>query len=633
VLLSVFAVVGSATVVAVKYFQNSLNDKSVDTAINVVSRNSVLVQKSNALVYQFLRSDDVKFELRGTIKLFDKSLRVLKDGGVPPEMQTEMRIAEVSNMEVIKSLQEVDLLWQPYKNSVLALIDDKSVLDARSYLLSHSDSLQVSTETMLAYLSLLKGKVMLKNTTFEKLRNLIPAAQKLSYLAELIYNGKTDKKAELSTLLQNYQSEVDNLNLLFPVASLAPQAALAFQTWNNTWAKSKASANELMNSSFLGHTQVVNDLYPKLFAASEILTTLYLANSEDEKSNIRSQLNVVLIILFIVNLLTIFIALFFINKWILNPLKIIAEKTSLLAEGKIDSLIQIDSGDEVGNVALSINQSIENIKKASEFAMEIGKGSFDFEFSKSGEQDRLGEALSVMRKQLKEVDQESRERNWSTTGLAKFAEILRNDQNDLSKLGFEIISNMVKYVEANQGALFVVTERDGVEFLELVACYAYDRQKYIDLEIHKGEGLAGQSWAEGEEIYLTDIPDDYMQITSGLGQANPNSVYIIPLKINEEILGVVELASFSQVALFKKEFIGKLAESIASTLKGVKINLSTTKLLAESRHMQEELHSQEEEMRQNIEEMKATQEQMAKAELEYKNKIVELEGKLKMLNA
>ena len=113
ILLSVFAIVGSATIFAVKYFQNSLNDKSVDTAINVVSRNSVLVQKTHALVYQLMHNDDVRFELRGTVKLLDTSLQVLRNGGIPPEMQTEIYINSVSNDEVAKSLNEVYLIWDP----------------------------------------------------------------------------------------------------------------------------------------------------------------------------------------------------------------------------------------------------------------------------------------------------------------------------------------------------------------------------------------------------------------------------------------------------------------------------------------------------------------------------------------
>jgi HAMP domain-containing protein len=634
ILLSVFAIVGSATIFAVKYFQNSLNDKSVDTAINVVSRNSVLVQKTHALVYQLMHNDDVRFELRGTVKLLDTSLQVLRNGGIPPEMQTEIYINSVSNDEVAKSLNEVYLIWDPYKKGIQSLLDDKTVLEARSYLAERADSAQQKGVLLVEQVSLLKkaakGNTAKYSDVLRRCDMVTSAVHKVVLLSELVYNGNASKRKDLENALTWCISNVDSVNLFLASTALANSSQLT--SWREEWKQLDSKAHVLLDGQFLGHYQTVDLLYQKLFDASEILSTLYLANSEDEKENIRSQLNMVLIILLIVNLLTIVVALYFINQWILAPLKMIADKTSRLAEGKIDSLIQISSGDEIGKVSQSINQSIENIRKASEFANEIGKGSFDFQFNKSGEEDQLGEALSVMRKQLKEVDQESRERNWATTGLAKFAEVLRNNQSDLSKLGFEIISNLVKYVEANQGAIFVVTERDGNEFLEMVACYAFDRQKYLDVEIQKGEGLAGQCWVEGEEIYLTDVPDDYVQITSGLGQANPNSIYIVPLKINGEILGVVEMASFSTFPAHKKEFIAKLAESIASTLKGVKINLSTTKLLAESRHMQEELHSQEEEMRQNIEEMKATQEQMANAELEYKNKIVELEAKLKKLN-
>lgn len=633
-LLSVFAIVGSATIFAVKYFQNSLNDKSVDVAINVVSRNTGLVQKSHVLVNQLMHDDDVRFELRGTVKLLDSSLWVLKNGGVPPEVQTNISVRPISNSEVGKSLQEVYSVWHPYKEGVEALLDDRSVLEARSYLSGNADSVQNVGRELSKYLrnviDTLQDSTYKYVEALEMCNNVSAEVHKVVFLSELVFSGNDSKRSELQKVLKWCTSNIDSVNTFFSSVSVGYDSLVSM--WINDYKQLIGQSHIILDGQFLRRYEKVDELFEKLHGTSEIFSTLYIANSEDEKKNIRSQLNLVLIILLIINLLTIVIALYFINQWILVPLKTIADKTSRLAEGKIDALIQISSGDEIGMVSQSINQSIENIRKASAFANEIGRGSFDFHFNKSSEEDQLGEALSVMREKLKEVDEESKDRNWATAGLAKFAEVLRSNQNDLNKLGFEIISNFVKYVELNQGAIFVVSEKEGDEFLEMVACYAFDRQKYLDVEIQPGEGLVGQCWVEKEEIFITDIPEDYVKITSGLGEANPNCIYIVPLKINNEILGVIEMASFEVIADYKREFIRKLAESIASTLKGVKVNLATTKLLSESRHMQEELYSQEEEMRQNIEEMKATQEQMANAELEYKNKIVELEAQVKRLN-
>ncbi len=222
-----------------------------------------------------------------------------------------------------------------------------------------------------------------------------------------------------------------------------------------------------------------------------------------------------------------------------------------------------------------------------------------------------------MRNNLARVAEEDKKRNWSTEGLALFGEILRKNNNNLNKLSDEIIANLVKYLSANQGGLFIIDEGEHDEpFMTLLSCYAWDKKKFVDEKILKGEGLAGQVWQEMDTVYLTDVPDNYVKITSGLGDANPRSILIVPLKVNDQIFGVVEIASFNEFSENEIEFVEKIAESIASTISSVKVNARTQKLLEESQEMTEQMRSQEEEMRQNMEELQATQEEMQRSQAE-----------------
>jgi PAS domain S-box-containing protein len=115
---------------------------------------------------------------------------------------------------------------------------------------------------------------------------------------------------------------------------------------------------------------------------------------------------------------------------------------------------------------------------------------------------------------------------------------------------------------------------------------------------------------------MTEVPNNYVNITSGLGSSNPRCLLIVPLRFNDMVYGVIEMASFSVYQPFQINFIEKVAESIASTISTVKVNLRTIKLLEESKLKSEELAAQEEEMRQNMEELQTTQEESARRELE-----------------
>jgi len=305
------------------------------------------------------------------------------------------------------------------------------------------------------------------------------------------------------------------------------------------------------------------------------------------------------------------LAAFFMARSIVNPINYIKEVVLRMGTGDLpeDGEHKFNN-DEIGEMAHAMDNLITGLRSTTSFAENIGKGTYDAEFDPLSEKDVLGNALIEMRDNLKNVADEDEKRNWATEGLAKFGDILRSNNSDLDKLTDEVIRNLVKYLNANQGGLFVIDGDEGEEYLELKACYAWDKKKYLEQKIHKGDGLVGQSWQEMDSIYLTDVPADYINITSGLGDANPTGILIVPLKVNDEIYGVVEIASFNEFKDFEKEFLEKIAESIASTISTVRVNARTQILLQESQQMTEQMRAQEEEMRQNMEELQATQEEM-----------------------
>jgi PAS domain S-box-containing protein len=258
-----------------------------------------------------------------------------------------------------------------------------------------------------------------------------------------------------------------------------------------------------------------------------------------------------------------------------------------------------------------LSAETKRVETLSQFIESVSAGNYEMELQAADEGDNLTGTLISMRDKLKQTSEDDRKRNWTTTGLAQIGDILRATGTTSTELYDNIIKFIVKYTKSHQGGLFIVTSEEGEkEILELVASYAFERKKYLQKTVDPGDGLVGQCFLEGETIYLTEVPIEYVTITSGLGASSPSALLVIPMKVNEKTYGVIELASFNKFADYEIELLEKLAESVASTISNVRVNDTTRILLEKTRQQSEEMKSQEEEIRQNMEELEATQEEM-----------------------
>ncbi len=373
---------------------------------------------------------------------------------------------------------------------------------------------------------------------------------------------------------------------------------------------------------FLAEDNLSSLILPQLDAVEGRLETLADKKVEEKNeadiSQIEAfgQLSLFTIILGIAVIVIGIVVAFFITRSITRPIAVIKEVVQKLGLGILPEEKSLKfSRDEIGEMAEAVEKLVSGLRSTSSFAENIGKGNYGADYQPLSEEDVLGNSLLEMRNNLQRVAEQDKRRNWATEGLAKFGDILRKNNDNINTFSDIIISNLVKYVKANQGGLYIVNDEDeNDKFLEMAACYAWDKKKYVEQKVYPGDGLTGQAWLEQDTIYLTDIPHDYITITSGLGEANPSSIMIVPLKVNDEVYGLIEIASFNVFADYEVEFVEKLAESIASTLSSVKINERTQKLLEESQQLTEQMRAQEEEMRQNMEELQATQEEMQRTQ-------------------
>ncbi len=311
------------------------------------------------------------------------------------------------------------------------------------------------------------------------------------------------------------------------------------------------------------------------------------------------------------------------SKRLIGPLLSLKSTLELISRGSLPERVLSKSKDEIGMMAGTVNNLVNTLKDNANFAQQIGEGNFDANFTALSDDDILGTALINMRDNLIETEKRDKERNWIVTGVAEISEILRMHDN-LEALGDDVIRFIINKINAVQGAFYVVDNDDDIK-ISLKSCHAYNRKKYLNMTFKFAEGLVGQSVAEQNTILRTEIPEDYVTITSGLiGESKPTAILIVPLITNEEVYGVMEFAGFNKFNSGQVKFVEELSLILARTVFNIKVNERTRKLLAESTAMSNELQEKQEVLRQNAEEMQATQEELKRSNTALEDQVEEV---------
>ena len=285
---------------------------------------------------------------------------------------------------------------------------------------------------------------------------------------------------------------------------------------------------------------------------------------------------------------------------------------------------------------LEFNRKLDSLNKSLEihtgYAKSIAEKNYDFQIHQ-GVADDLGEALLLLQNNLKASSKKELEQLWISEGKEMISRILRL-HNNLEEMSSQVLKNLINYVDAVQGAFYVFDEEQ--QKLINTATFAYSRKKYINQEFRIGQGLVGMCAYEMDFIYRTEIPDDYITISSGLlGECKPRTILLIPLIAEDKLQGVIEFASINdKIPKISIQFLLELGEIIARTIYNLRINQRTELLLNESRKMTEELQNNELKLKENAEEMNITQEKLSKTNEQLEAKIMEVQnaqGKLHWL--
>jgi len=260
--------------------------------------------------------------------------------------------------------------------------------------------------------------------------------------------------------------------------------------------------------------------------------------------------------------------------------------------------------DSVNAMANSLTMQVRNI---ADVATSVTKGDLTRQITvdAQGELDELKTNINQMIANLRETTERNQEQDWLKTNLAKFSRMMQG-QKDLESVSRLIMSELTPLVSAHHGAFFIADQETAAagQLLKLIASYAYRARKHVANRFTLGEGLVGQAALEKQPILLQNVPDDYIQITSGLGEAPPRNIIVLPILFEGEVKAVIELASFLPFSQIHQSFLDQLAESIGVVLNMIQANMRTEELLEQSQKLTQELQSQSKELQQQQEELK-----------------------------
>ncbi len=306
-----------------------------------------------------------------------------------------------------------------------------------------------------------------------------------------------------------------------------------------------------------------------------------------------------------------------------NPLESLSDFSVQLAKGhKKVTALETRVPAEYVHVFTHLNEVYQSIQKKRDFVDNLLKQNFDSELTLQGKHDQFGKTLLALKESMRKARneelkyaEENQKRQYQNEGIAKFSEIMRSHSDSLSELADEFIKNIVRYLEAIQGGLFLIDE-EKPEVMNLAAAFAYNRKKYLSRTIKIGETLVGTCAQEKKTTHLNELPENYIEITSGLGETPPSNLLLVPIMHEELLIGVLEMASLKAFQSIQIQLCEKICDSLASTIINARISTRTAALLEKSQQQAAEMAEQEEEMRQNMEELQATQEESQRREEE-----------------
>lgn len=426
---------------------------------------------------------------------------------------------------------------------------------------------------------------------------------------EFIYsfpiNYKLYKSYEYELLNSKNEDLVRNYVELSQEGGLKPTLDYFDSLYNDSVDELHYTADDWWKVSAEGMDELLKLNENLLYSIQDEVVLIYKQDVQDK--------NLLIAILLLINLLII-VFKYAILKTIGEQLSTLKRAAQKMAKGITDIKLPIFPRDAMGSLARSFIQIDRNNKKVAFAASQIGKNIFDTPFELRGDQDELGHAILHMRDSLKTLSEHNENEIWIQTGLSTINNVLLSDRS-LHQISKAALKNMIKYLGAEVGTLYLVSQD---KYLKLQSTYATINIDQVPKTIALGETRLGEAAVAKKPLFITHVPEDYLSIGSSVGKAQPTSLLILPLVQNNELEGVMEIASFSPFHPVAERFVQQVSSNIASAIHSIQSKLQLQELLEEVQAQSEELQSKHSELESLNTELEAQAQKLQASEEELK---------------
>lgn len=298
-----------------------------------------------------------------------------------------------------------------------------------------------------------------------------------------------------------------------------------------------------------------------------------------------------------------------VRKFIL-PMRDIADTLATIAKGKFVYLEgkQKQNPNEIEIIYMAMSTLIDTLRKKMIFAQQMGNQNYSNDFAPASDEDELGHALIELKDNLvvagkEEIEQREKDEriSWASKGYNSYGELTSKHHQNFDNFIKETIVWITKYTKAAIGGLYLVEEKG--KAVRLYASHNYTRENKKRRKIPFGEGLVGRCAQENETLYLSDVPKNFLKISSGMGEEKASYILLVPLRLNQQAFGVIELASFEPIEQYRIDFVEQIGENIAATVVNIQANTQTAELLTQQKRLADDMQTKEQRLRSEMETM------------------------------